>query len=45
LAWSVRLEVGSPAPDMDLPSLEGGGRFRLRQRRGRPVVLAFGSFT
>jgi hypothetical protein len=45
-AWLFGLPVGSPAPDLDLPSLTGKGRFRLRNYFGeRPVVLIFGSFT
>ena len=34
---------GQQAPDIDLPMVEGGqvGRWRLRDRRGRVVVLVF----
>lgn len=34
------LQVGAPAPDFTLPSVEGG-QFRLSDYRGRPVVLNF----
>lgn len=37
---------GEPAPDFDLPLLNGDGeRVRLSDRRGRPVALIFGSYT
>ena len=39
-------EVGTEAPDFDLAVLDGdGARVRLRDRRGRPVGLIFGSYT
>lgn len=39
------LEVGDPAPDVVLASLEGS-EVRLRDRiGGKPVVLVFGSYT
>ncbi|MDP9071449.1 MAG: redoxin domain-containing protein [Actinomycetota bacterium] len=34
------VDVGDPAPDLDLPDHEGG-RWRLAERHGRPVVLVF----
>ena len=34
------LDVGQPAPDFDLPR-DGGGRVRLRDFTGRPLVLYF----
>jgi thioredoxin-dependent peroxiredoxin len=36
----VPLDVGQPAPDFDLPR-DGGGRVRLRDFMGRPLVLYF----
>jgi peroxiredoxin Q/BCP len=36
----VPSEVGQPAPDFDLPR-DGGGRIRLRDFKGRPLVLYF----
>lgn len=40
------LKVGSEAPDATLVGLDGQTRFHLRERsRGKPLVLAFGSFT
>jgi peroxiredoxin len=39
-------EVGSEAPDFDLAVLHGEGhRVRLRDLRGKPVGLVFGSYT
>ena len=36
---------GEAAPDVDLPTIDGG-RFRLREHRGkRPVLLTSGSIT
>ena len=36
---------GEPAPDFDLPTVDGG-RFRLGAHRGsRPVLIEFGSIT
>jgi peroxiredoxin Q/BCP len=32
--------VGDPAPGFDLPEL-GGGRLRLEDLRGRPLILTF----
>lgn len=32
--------VGEPAPPLDLPTI-GGGRLRLEELRGRPVLLSF----
>jgi cytochrome c biogenesis protein CcmG/thiol:disulfide interchange protein DsbE len=34
-------EVGSPAPDFQLPALDGGGDVQLSEFRGRPVVVNF----
>ena len=34
------LEIGKPAPEIDLPSL-AGERVRLSEMRGRPVVVTF----
>jgi peroxiredoxin Q/BCP len=34
------VKEGDPAPDFDLAT-DGGGRFRLSEQRGRPVVLYF----
>ncbi len=40
------LQPGDPAPDVELVSLDGQSRFRLRDRIGaRPLVLIFGSYT
>ncbi len=36
----MALEIGSPAPDFDLPT-DGGGRIRLSEMKGRPVVVYF----
>jgi hypothetical protein len=35
---------GEPAPDFDLPTVDGG-RLRLSQHRGRPVLIEVGSIT
>ncbi len=46
LARAGPLQPGDPAPDFDLPSLDGGSRVRLSDFRGvKPVVLVFGSYT
>ena len=34
------LDAGQPAPDFDLPS-DGGGRVRLADLKGKPLVLYF----
>jgi cytochrome c biogenesis protein CcmG/thiol:disulfide interchange protein DsbE len=34
-------EPGSVAPDFDLPQLRGDGQVRLRELRGKPVILNF----
>lgn len=39
------LEVGDQAPDFELAYHDGSGKMRLSDMRGRPVVLAFGSYT
>ena len=36
----MTLEAGQPAPELDLPTA-GGGRMRLADRAGRPVVVYF----
>ncbi len=42
---SGTLQVGDPAPDVELHALDGS-TFRLRDRIGdRPLVIVFGSFT
>lgn len=45
--WANRgaLALGDPAPDFDLPTIDGGQRVRLSALRGQPVVLFFGSYT
>lgn len=37
---AARVKEGDPAPDFDLPT-DGGGRFRLSEQRGKPVVVYF----
>jgi len=38
--------IDNEAPDFDLPVLHGDGeRVRLRDLRGRPLALIFGSYT
>ena len=32
---------GDPAPELDLPALEGDGPLRLEDVRGRPVIVTF----
>ena len=34
------IQEGDPAPDFDLPT-DGGGRFRLSEHRGKPVIVYF----
>ena len=34
-------EIGSAAPDFQLPALDGGGDVRLADYRGRPVIVNF----
>ena len=36
----MSVEIGKPAPDFTLPT-DGGGRIRLKDQRGRKVVLYF----
>jgi peroxiredoxin len=45
--WVNRGELrpGSPAPDFELPTLDGQSKVRLSSLRGEPVVLVFGSYT
>lgn len=38
------IRPGAMAPDFELPGV-GGGRLRLSELRGQPVVLHFGSFS
>jgi hypothetical protein len=40
--WGIR--PGEPAPDFELPRVEGG-TLRFSDLRGTPVLLRFGSFT
>jgi hypothetical protein len=40
-----RIDVGSAAPEFRLKELKTGETVRLSSLRGKPVVLAFGSFT
>jgi peroxiredoxin Q/BCP len=37
---AATIKDGDMAPDFDLPT-DGGGRFRLSEHRGRPVVVYF----
>ena len=37
---AVELKAGDPAPDFDLPA-DGGGRVRLADFKGKPVVVYF----
>ncbi len=39
------LKVGDPAPDFSIQDTEGKNTLALSARRGRPVVLCFGSCT
>jgi len=39
------MQAGTPAPEITLPRVDGSGPVRLSALRGRPVVLAFGSFS
>jgi len=46
IARGGRLQVGDPAPDFTLQTVDGSGRVRLSSFRGeKPVVLVFGSYT
>ena len=38
---STMLELGTPAPDFDLPEPAGGGRIALGDFAGRPLLVAF----
>jgi peroxiredoxin len=40
-----RLNVGDPAPDFDLATVDGAARVKLSSLAGKPVVLFFGSYT
>jgi hypothetical protein len=44
-ARAGRLQVGDRAPDFELEYHDHSGKMRLSDLRGRPVVLAFGSYT
>lgn len=44
-ACGGRLQPGDPAPDFELPRLDGKGSVRLSALRGKPVLLVFGSYT
>ncbi len=40
------IDVGDPAPDFELPLVDGGASIRLSEfGAGRPVALVFGSYT
>jgi hypothetical protein len=41
----AQVRVGDQAPDFTLSRIDGSGETTLSALRGRPVVLAFGSFT
>ena len=46
LARAGRLQVGDPAPEFSLPTVDRKARVRLSSFRGhKPVVLIFGSYT
>ena len=46
LARAGHLQVGDPAPEFSLPSVDRKARVRLSSFRGhKPVVLIFGSYT
>ncbi len=50
MAYSREVQAGAPsvgdeAFDFDLRRLDGAGRVRLSDHRGRPVGLIFGSYT
>lgn len=40
MAMTAIVKAGDTAPDFELPT-DGGGRFRLSEQRGTPVVLYF----
>ena len=40
----IDVKPGEVAPDFDLPTVDGG-RFRLSEHRGRPVLFKFGSYS
>jgi hypothetical protein len=43
---TAKVAVGEQAPDFELPTLDGGGSFRLGSLRNeQPVALIFGSYT
>jgi hypothetical protein len=44
-ARAGQLKVGDEAPDFELEYHDHSGKMRLSDFRGRPVVLAFGSYT
>jgi hypothetical protein len=44
-ARAGRLQVGDPAPDFTLKTVDGSSQVALSSLRGQPVVLVFGSYT
>jgi hypothetical protein len=44
-ARAGRLQVGDPAPDFTLQTVDGVRQVALSSLRGQPVVLVFGSYT
>jgi len=43
---TAKVAEGDPAPDFELPHVDGGGSVRLKTLLGeRPVALVFGSYT
>jgi len=45
-ARAGHLQLGDPAPDFSLPTVDRKARVRLASFRGhKPVVLVFGSYT
>jgi hypothetical protein len=40
-----KLQVGQPAPDFKLQTLDKTAHVQLSELRGKPVVLVFGSYT
>ena len=44
-ARAGQLQVGDPAPDFTLKTVDGAKQVALSSLRGQPVVLVFGSYT